>query len=585
MNARPMGHAMRPRNHRRMGFLARPGRGADGLGRPSYGAPPRAFTLIELLIAMTLTLMLVYAIAQFYAYVGETVRDGRAQIEMGGQLRAAAQRLQQDLAELTVRVGGRIDPGSAQGVLEIWEGGASDSDANGDQGDGNGDGAFDDVSGFFIPNDLLNANGTPLDANGDGKPDSAMLGDCDDILVMTIRSQGEPFVGRWCVQVPNSNPPQYTYQTVQSNLAEVIWFTTFKDVSGDGLWQMTEPRYLVRRQLLIRPDLALTSPGTPGSNPGDFFLHNDISAHITGPPPHTPIANSLADLSQRENRAIHNQLETPPGLLNNGLRAAQGFMPNTVRLDVGRTASCNHYSLDGIAQFQGEDKMLSNLLAFDVRVYDPYAVLRADNSDYDGQQTTPNAPNDDAQGVLAPGDPGYAYAVLNGFQPMGNGAYVDLWYNRAYQFFPAGPRNTVLQNSAYSWAPNARNFFGGAVWDTWTMAYEKDGFAQGIPANLPFHPVYPARATADWMVDGLDNDGINGVDDPGEAETRPPYPVYVGDNEVDDNFDGNVDDVTENAYARPVPTILRGIEVRIRMYEPGTRQTRQQTVATDFIPE
>ena len=88
----------------------------------------RAFTLIELLIAMTLTLILVYAIAQFFSFVGETVRDGRAQTEMGGQLRAAFLRLRQDFAEMTVRVGGRIDYGQAMGCLEIWEGIASDSD-------------------------------------------------------------------------------------------------------------------------------------------------------------------------------------------------------------------------------------------------------------------------------------------------------------------------------------------------------------------------------------------------------------------------------------------------------------------------
>src|SRR3954469_14014550 len=88
--------------------------------RPRVGnLLPRGFTLLELLIAMTLTLLLVYAIAQFYSFVGETVRDGRAQIEMGGNLRAATQRLRQDLAELTVRVGGRIDPGGQQGCLEL----------------------------------------------------------------------------------------------------------------------------------------------------------------------------------------------------------------------------------------------------------------------------------------------------------------------------------------------------------------------------------------------------------------------------------------------------------------------------------
>src|SRR4051812_18919550 len=48
-----------------------------------------AFTLVELLIAMVLTLILITSIAQFYAIVGDSVKDGRAVIEMGGQMRAA----------------------------------------------------------------------------------------------------------------------------------------------------------------------------------------------------------------------------------------------------------------------------------------------------------------------------------------------------------------------------------------------------------------------------------------------------------------------------------------------------------------
>jgi hypothetical protein len=60
----------------------------------------------------------------------------------------------------------------------------------------------------------------------------------------------------------------------------------------------------------------------------------------------------------------------------------------------------------------------------------------------------------------------------------------------------------------------------------------------------------------DEGTDGLDNDGVNGVDDRGERETSPPYPVR-----------------------------LRGLEVKIRTYEPGTRQVQQGTVSSDFIPE
>ncbi|MCE9528730.1 MAG: prepilin-type N-terminal cleavage/methylation domain-containing protein [Planctomycetales bacterium] len=538
MSHRPTGHAMRPRC-------------------------ARGFTLVELLIAMTLTLMLVYAIAQFYAFVGETVRDGRAQIEMGGQLRAASQRLQQDFAELTVRVGGRIDAGQGMGCLEIWEGIWSDADPVASL-------AVSAATG--VPNGIV-------DVNSDAKPDGAMLGDLDDILVMTIRSQGEPFVGRWW------NPVQGIYQIMQSNLAEVTWFTTFKDTNGNGSWDWDsngngvidptdapEPRYLVRRQLLVRPDLAVSWPGAPNALPAgqSIFHHNDVSCHLT---PNGFVANSLSDLSQRENRFAHINLFN---LNQNGLYAAQGNMPNAMQINVALTGnvqgSSSFYSLDGIQQFIGEDRMLSNVLGFDIRVYDPYAVLRADNTDYDGQQTN-GTTNDDALGVLAPGDPGYAWATANTAQ-MGSGAYVDLWYNRAYQNIPA-----ARQNSAYSWAPNANSFSNGASWDTWTTAYEKDGIDQYSDSLI------------DRMVNGLDDDNQNGVDDPGEAETRPPYPVWIGDNGVDDDLQNGVDDPGEKSYVnadgsrRPSASILRGIEVRIRMYEPGTRQTRQATVATDFIPE
>ena len=55
-------------------------------------------------------------------------------------------------------------------------------------------------------------------------------------------------------------------------------------------------------------------------------------------------------------------------------------------------------------------------------------------------------------------------------------------------------------------------------------------------------------------MNGLDDDDMYGVDDAGERETRPPY-----------------------------STPLRGIQVKIRIYEPQTRQMRQVTVGADFI--
>jgi len=450
-------------------------------GRPHSvfvgGLRARGFTLVELLIAMALTLMLVYAVAQFYAFVGDSVRDGRAQIEKGGNLRQAASRLQQDFAELTVRVGGRIDAGQGMGVLELWEGIASDNDP----------------TGSLLVNPQTGIPAANVDMNNDAKPDGRLLGDCDDILVMTVRSQGDPFVGRHCYQIAGSNPPQYAYEILQSNLAEVIWFTTFKDVNADGSWtydtnlngvfdaaDTPEPRFLVRRQLLIIPGIPLVWPPAPSTPfyPGQsVYHHNDISCHavLSGGNFSGFVANSLSDLSQRENRCVHQNLYS---LNNNGLQVAnQGYMPNTMQLNAALTdvpsnslyqqGSCSLYSLDGVPQFIGEDKILANLLAFDVRVYDPYAGLWADNLDINSSNGNPN---DDAHGVLSPGDPGYAWAVYNAVNngvsgQLGSGAYVDLWYNRNFVNLAPAMRNIVLQNSnsAYSWAPQARNYSGGAI--------------------------------------------------------------------------------------------------------------------------
>jgi hypothetical protein len=61
---------------------------------------------------------------------------------------------------------------------------------------------------------------------------------------------------------------------------------------------------------------------------------------------------------------------------------------------------------------------------------------------------------------------------------------------------------------------------------------------------------------ADRASDGIDNDGRNGVDDAGERETQAPYPYP-----------------------------LRSIQVKIRAFEPDSRQIREVTVVQDFMPQ
>jgi hypothetical protein len=91
----------------------------------------------------------------------------------------------------------------------------------------------------------------------------------------------------------------------------------------------------------------------------------------------------------------------------------------------------------------------------------------------------------------------------------------------------------------------------GFTYDTWTLAYERDGFDQD------------GDNVVDQGSDGIDLDNIGGTA----------------------NYQNGVDDALERETVPPYPYPLRGVQIRIRMYEPGTRQMRQATVENDFITE
>jgi hypothetical protein len=65
--------------------------------------------------------------------------------------------------------------------------------------------------------------------------------------------------------------------------------------------------------------------------------------------------------------------------------------------------------------------------------------------------------------------------------------------------------------------------------------------------------------------------GTNGLD----------YPPYNGSGTPD----GVVDDPLEWQYAPPYPYPIRGIQVKIRVFEPDSKQIREVTVAQDFLPK
>ena len=82
----------------------------------------RGFTLVELLVAMALSLVIILAVTQVFRLVGDNVLAGRAVVEMSGQLRSAADQLQQDLGGLTVPVRPWPETSSGTGYFEYYEG-------------------------------------------------------------------------------------------------------------------------------------------------------------------------------------------------------------------------------------------------------------------------------------------------------------------------------------------------------------------------------------------------------------------------------------------------------------------------------
>ena len=584
--------------------------------RTTRGSRRRGFTLVEMMIAMVLTLIMVWAIAEFYARVGEVVKDGRAMIDQRSAMRTATQRMIEDLSLVTVVPAPPAEdettpiPGNPSqrlsvygvGYLDIFEGLGSDADPEGNGIDiipAGGNGIPD------IADDLAPANGVPDFIENTLAP--SLLGDIDDYIGFTMRSAGEPFVG----QIVNVDPTTGRIRPVvagipltdgigtgASNLAEVAWWTSFNDdpllaTTSPGTWEPAETRSLHRRLLLVRPEVNVVHSGDNDyvdpftgarlpyyfristSDPRGADYHSVMQFCDVSVRPVAVVnnyvyyfANSLADLTRRENRFLHvgvgelaratffpNPLDLNPNFGGNSLLA---------RNDVGNNFSQFRWILGQLPgnppplpSRRGEDVILSNVLAFDVRVFDATAALRYDNAAATVANPGP------ATGTLQPGDPGYKYAVDNNYAIAGAGAYVDLWYNR--YVVPVVPANS---SSTFSGPPLAKSQLlaagppPGAVYCTWAASYERDGLNQDWAADGLMPPAATAILTGpfDEGTDGLDDDGTgvqaNGVDDNGEHETSPPY-----------------------------PTRLRGLEIKIRTYDPGTRQVQQATVGTDFIPE
>ncbi len=471
----------------------------------------RGMTLIEMLVATTCTLVLMGAIAQVFGAFGNAVSDSRSMIEMDGQLRSVAWRLRNDLAGATARTLPPLEVEAGEGYFEIVEGPRTD-----------GSGTLDPTTGAVLPI---------------GPADS------DDILLFTTRNTETPYLGRY-----DSNPTNTTTtKTTESQLAEVAWFLRPTDTQGAS--QQVKTYTLFRKQLLVigyvgfAPFYGVTYENavTQAAYPNWTTLYEsfDLSATLFSNglfsyqnPLFAP--NSLADLTRSSSRFMHNPDGSP--------YRADGATPKTMtdfQFPANYQASPPP---DGLifdrtkaSMRVGEDVVLTNVLAFDVRVFDPSVPVGV-TSDM----------------ALVPGDGGPGGTGWSAAGPFsGYGAYVDLgWFGGPTTLIgPASPTGGPGQAPRFADLPNSRsglrpaNASGNRIWDSWSTHYES-----------------------------------NGIDDDGNG------PIDQGSDAIDNDSNGSIDDKLELETLPPYSTPLRGIEVRIRCYEPSSRQVRQVTIRHSFVP-
>ena len=522
-------------------------------------------SLVEMLVAMAISLLMMAAVANLFAIVGNSVSASRASIGLSEAQRTARNKLQSDLGGITAPMLPPLRPEEGNGMTEIIEGPTTDYTAYGST--------------------VISSGGLAVDT---------LTGDPDDILMFTTRAKdGQPFYGKII------NPNNGAIIPIESQIAEVVWFAVQNGpkvmvVSANQQTPTPVQLYtLYRRVLLVAPEYSSTVlsvlPGYVGSN---FFNQCDISAHFDmTAPSNAPrmVLNTLSDLTKHENRFGHDPTTFPfrvylPPIPSNGYTAPsasglQGLDPFTFAS--GRA---------------GEDVILTNVLAFDVRVYDPAAPLI---------QSTNGAT------ALGPSDTGYwntwSQSGYSANSVIGYGDYVDLGYgvpqsgqtlsnltiptqlgpqsssNVYYSIFSGPPLTmpcyqatggTSMVLSQWSPAANYSSAVVFATYDTWSLHYE----TFGPWTNYPFTGTNTA---INFNTSGTYLNGVNNIDDDGDGvvDNSPTPSTYSA------NGAGTYGNAGEFQYPAPYPVPLRGIQVRIRTYEPDSRQVREMTVMQDFLPQ
>jgi hypothetical protein len=517
-------------------------------------------TLLELLVATTLMLLIMgLLIYHVFGPVTEAVTRSRALLEKSSNLRVAVLILQDDLSMVTATTLPPLSHEEGLGYFEIIEGPVGPRVPTVDA-------AFDSMPGPGVSD----------------RRDDTTVGDYDDILMFTAKSVDfSPFIGRGGV----------AGQTLESNEAEIIYFvrgtTLYRRVllivprselpikhNGMGFYENYDASVALNDagdieantlQDLTRPERRFAHRRSTESNrsfPNCPRLNlNDNSANwqwgILGLP-------TLCEGSHASWKAGGNMQHGSPGLTYyGGDDGVEGDPPAPVTFPDGSPLNRtdfwrNPHPYNRMSEITGvlgdydgprktEDILMTDVIGFDIKVWDPTAPVYSQSS---------------GSGNVAvyPGDPGYTGSG----NEISRGAYVDLGYgielgSPDLSTFSGHPDERSGLDTA-SKSGSIRNRI--AVYDTWSTHYENDGLCV-------------------FGYDKKDNDGDDVIDNPEEALIN----IDKATNGLDDGgVAGLIDDAGERETMAPYEVRLRGIKITIRYFEPDSKQVRETSVYHSFVP-
>jgi len=670
-----------------------------------------------MLVAMAVTLLMMAALAKAFNFIGQKVRDSRVEVGLSGRLRDVTHRMKEELGAATVQIDPVTRTQQGDGYIVYFEGPLSDSSgvllgpAN-LQDSKFGD--FDDYLAFTakapgnqvfqgkVPRFVLDQNtaqtqGVAYDpANFPGNIGGAL----DPVVITSKYAEVIYFASPVYQTAPDQNDPDQRILVYDAS-----GNPQFVDNDGDLIPDRIQ---LHRRVLLIRPDLNLANGTLPSLTPSAFdpgqpnfnYLGSDLwpadgttaspaiktpgthglsveqnsrawligmspihqycdlsvrrNTNAIGAPTATVSANSLADLTQPDNRFAHVRapksqvgLSVPPAVQYTSmpLLAMGGAPPLLAASPAATPATLNgflrpefvlgwdltHTDLLGDGwgiERLGEDVLASNVIGFDVQIFDPQAQLLlapgADGnwgvagSDDDLSGTADDASEAGASNsddvLVGPNDPGYS-ASLSAFVSGGTAApipalqgdFVDLFYPRlaggslqgslslpmletdfsgyrSFRFDPTLPAAGNYPDGLYKSGrlvrgPNGSILIQQPAYDTFTDGYEHDGFLQRSPAHVAASPgdtPFGGAGTLWWL--GGQTLGVRPPSTSGTTTAMAEMLDWGAKGFDDVGPLGSVGQETSKPFAAP----LRALRVRVRLQDPNTQLLEQMSAVVHF---